>query len=140
MGSGNSTTTISSMDTNRIHDGDPTKQQRGVLAKKDQLPSSMTDDAPAASFLQNNIPPGYLLIGGSLPFFMRAYYLSYHSPLDTLIGRITSKHQITTMAELSNADIRVKRAVGYSVAGRALKVASLLSVGSFGMLGAGKYM
>jgi hypothetical protein len=126
MGSANSTT-ISSMETNEANDN-PNR----VIAK-DQAKAKA--DAPE-SFLQN-IPPGYTLIGCSLPFFMRAHYLYYHSPLDTLVGRIATKHQIT-MADLANADIRVKRAVGFSVAGRALKVATLVSWGSFGMLGAGK--
>ncbi|CAB9502084.1 Mate efflux family protein [Seminavis robusta] len=82
-----------------------------------------------------NIPPSYVLFGVSLPFYMRAYHLYHHSPLDTLVGKVAQRSNIT-MADLKDADISVKRAVGFSVAGRALKVATLVSVGSFGMFGA----
>jgi len=79
------------------------------------------------------------MLGGSLPFLYRAFRL-YHSPIDDLVEHIAkakSQGQLQNMADLKDADIAVRRAVGFGVAGRALRLGTLISFGSFGVFGAG---
>lgn len=86
------------------------------------------------------VNPGYVMFGASLPFLYRAYRL-YHTPIDDLvehIAKVKSQGQLQNLSQLKDADISLRRAVGFGVAGRALKLGTLISFGSFGLLGAGK--
>ena len=83
------------------------------------------------------VEPSHIMGGTSLLFFFRAYRV-YHSPLDGLVQKIAKRNHVT-MAELEAADIAVRKAVGTAVAGRALRLATLISFGSFGMIGAGTF-
>ena len=83
------------------------------------------------------VEPSHVMCGVSSLFFFRAYRV-YHSPLESLVQKIAKRNHVT-MAELEAADIAVRKAVGAAVAGRALRLATLISFGSFGMFGAGMF-
>lgn len=83
------------------------------------------------------IQPSFVMLGISTTMFARAYYI-YHSPLESLFQKIAQNNKIS-VHEIKDAEVGVRRAAGMAVAGRALKLASLLSVGSIGLLGSGTY-
>jgi len=88
--------------------------------------------------LPSFIEPSHVLFGLSAPFYYRAYRL-YRSRLDNLVQTVAQKNQIS-IAELEAADISVRNAVGSAVAGRALRLATLISFGSFGMFTAAIFL
>lgn len=98
------------------------------------IPNQNTTILPQLS-LPPYVEPSHVMCGVSSLFFFRAYRV-YHSPLESLIHKIAKRNHVT-MAELEAADIAVRKAVGAAVAGRALRLATLISFGSFGMFGAG---
>lgn len=99
----------------------------------DQLVDNQSYKYPALPSV--HLYPGHFLVGVSLPLFIRAYRL-YHSPLESLQEKATKKK--LTVAELKEADVGIRRAVGMAVAGRALKVATLSCFGFFSLTSAGK--
>lgn len=94
-------------------------------------PKAKATDAPLL------VQPGVVMFCLSAPMFARAYIL-YHSSLEDMFEKIARKNQIPVQQVNKEADITVRRAAGMAVAGRAFKLASLLSFGSFGLLGSGK--
>lgn len=123
------TTTISS--ESPIID-EPKVEIGGVTEGWEKLKAETT---PIIQFsLPSYVEPSHVLLGVSLPFYFRAYQL-YHAPLQNLVQTVTRKKHVT-MAELETADIGIRKAVASAVAGRALRLANLVSFGSFGMFGA----
>jgi hypothetical protein len=76
------------------------------------------------------IHPGHAFFAGSLPFCFSAYR-SYQKPLDDILrARLGNK---VPLRDLQGAEEAVRQAVGSAVAARALRVATLGSVGVFGL-------
>jgi hypothetical protein len=102
------------------------------------------------SFLPNfSIHPGHGLFVTSLPFCIMAYRGYHHTrSLETIVDTVLKKQQQqqhhqrssptvpiqNTMEKITDEGIR--RAVGSAIAGRALKIATMGSIGVFGMAGA----
>ena len=109
---------------------------------EEQSGQQQQNEGSSPPFPSLNLNPGHIMFGASLPFLYRAYRL-YHSPIDDLvthIAKVKSQGQLKNLAELKDADINVRRAVGFGVAGRALRLGTLISFGSFGLLGSGTYV
>ena len=135
MGSGNSTNTLL-----------PRTETNTVVSTTESSTQDMVNQLPSSScspqqHVVNKVPLGYVMMSCSLPLWLRGYYLYYHSSLDAVVEGIATKHHITVAdllttppAAAAAADSHVQRQLGLAVAGRALKVASLVSVGTFGML------
>jgi len=97
--------------------------------------------------LQNiTIHPGHFFLLSSLPF-LRGAYRGYRRPLDDMVRRVLMKQRAIAqasksqqqkeaqrqLANLAQAEDHVRKAVGSAVAGRALYVGTLGSIGCFGL-------
>ena len=91
--------------------------------------------------------PGNVLLMASIPFCAGAY-VGYTKPMENmekLIGPTTTTTTSTAASTASTNSLErqfgseaERRAMGFRVASRALRIATLSSVGTFGMIGAGK--
>jgi hypothetical protein len=117
-------------------------EKEAETGSSDEAPSfnieqPQSQNQPVVDDNQLQIQPGVVMLGISLPMFARAYYL-YHSPLHDVLEKVAARNKVS-VHEIKEADIGVRRAAGMAIAGRALKLASMISFGSFGLLGAGEF-
>jgi hypothetical protein len=91
-----------------------------------------------------SIHPGHGLFVTSLPFCIMAYRGYHHTrSLETIVETVLKKQQpsSSSTAPIQNTiekitDEGIRRAVGSAIAGRALKIATMGSIGVFAMSGA----
>lgn len=82
-----------------------------------------------------SVHPGHILLVTSLPFCYKAYrgYATTSTSLDQVVNKVynsfNTNHAKSVSAELLEDNIR--RAIGFTVAGKALRVASYASLGGF---------
>ena len=119
-------------------DRQPTRSLNESLAKS--TTDSLSSSFPWPQQLTKSIHPGHFMLAASLPFCFGAYRLS-KKPLGTLVehvAKLRSNGQLQNMAQLQEAEENVRRAVGVAVAARALSLATMGSIGTFGLLTSGK--
>ena len=86
------------------------------------------------------IHPGHFFLTTSLPFCWIAYR-GFRAPLDRVVETVLAQHNVatTTMTDLTQTELVVRRTVGSVLAGRALRVATCASIGGFGLMTAGLF-
>jgi hypothetical protein len=93
-----------------------------------------------ASIRTFSVHPGHLLLFSSVPFCFGAYR-GYQMPLESLVQDVLQKRTggRVKIADIKGAEEDIRRAVASAVASRALRIASLASVGVFGLFTAGAF-
>ena len=124
-------------DTSASESSSEEPKVHSMLEEQQKIEPIPTSTALIHFSLPSYVEPSHVMFGVSFPFFYRAYRL-YRSPLESLVEKVAKKNHVT-IAELEAADVGVRKAVGAAVAGRALRLATLISFGSFGMFGAGTF-
>jgi hypothetical protein len=84
-----------------------------------------------------SVVPGHILLVCSLPFCIRAYR-GYQRPLEAIVQEVLLQRTggRVKIEDAKVAEEGVRRAIGSAVASRALGVATMGSIGVFGLVGA----
>jgi hypothetical protein len=97
--------------------------------------TKLVDVEKSGSSLVSLLHPGHCLLASSILCFYGSHR-RYRASLDDVVYRVLQKTSAGSAWETSKAEVGVRRAVGTAVAVRALSVATMGSLGTFGLFGA----
>lgn len=114
--------------TGTVQSSDPEKRHVGTEPNK-WWPSIVND------ITKTSVHPGHIFLITSLPLCYRAHrdYAKTLSSLDQIVNKTYQSFNQNHMTNIDAdaAEIKIRRAIGFSVAGQALRVATYASVGGF---------